>query len=140
MNDDVVFALLASLGMFVLLGLIYALFRPRQRPVPPFRTANAHAMERQVQRLQAKVPSAERRRVRAGQPPAPPAASETTTIRAAAVAAALRDIGKPLSTANPYRPGSWAGNVWDAHYRRVTRDNLVASQQAAQSLRTDAQA
>ncbi|MFC5524043.1 hypothetical protein [Polaromonas jejuensis] len=144
--SDTTFAIASALAMFALLGVIYVVHHWREaRRNPSHLTADPRAMDRQVRQLQAQVPSAERRRVRAGQPPAPQPLPPTATaaIRAAAVAAALRDAGTPLRTPNPHEPGTWAASVWGANYHRVRVDHLVANRLASQSRHaasTDAQA
>lgn len=126
MNGEVTFALLGSLGMFALLAVIYALFRPRRRPAPPFHTANARAMARQVRQLQRQVPDAPPRpHVRAGpaRNVAPMPQGTLAQVRAQAITAALRDMGTSSSRPNPYRAGSATHTTWQEHYDRLTADH-----------------
>jgi len=124
--------LLAGLSLLILgmlIGLVWAKCISAVEEVLDYRTANAGALDSDVRRIQAQVPDAPpRTHKRDGPANTRPLTNGTTQVRAQAVNAALLDVARGTTTANPYREGSTAHATWAQHYARLISDQKLLHQ------------
>jgi hypothetical protein len=123
------FILAIAIGICAIAAMYIASTREAKNALE-YRTADGGILERDVQALQAQVPSP-RQRVRAG-------TLNLSQVATQAVTAALRDMGRDETSANPYDSATLEHGHWEHHYKRV-RGNATAAQREAEEAHVDVQ-